>query len=113
MPSLGSGPLTAVPCAAGTGVSRYSYSVDRYRLSSYMPPIADRLADTAAWPWRNSIRYMVIWPRVMRPTIVVMAIQPYAAYSRSEEHTSELQSLMRISYAVFCLKKKNKEIKKQ
>src|SRR3546814_1106581 len=28
--------------------------------------------------------------------------------SRSEEHTSELQSLMRISYAVFCLKKKNK-----
>src|SRR3546814_1006963 len=29
------------------------------------------------------------------------------AYDRSEEHTSELQSLMRISYAVFCLKKKN------
>src|SRR3546814_1029601 len=28
--------------------------------------------------------------------------------SRSEEHTSELQSLMRISYAVFCLKKKKK-----
>src|SRR3546814_2968773 len=30
---------------------------------------------------------------------------------RSEEHTSELQSLMRISYAVFCLKKKTKNIK--
>src|SRR3546814_5569125 len=30
---------------------------------------------------------------------------------RSEEHTSELQSLMRISYAVFCLKKKNKNSK--
>src|SRR3546814_5717660 len=29
-------------------------------------------------------------------------------YERSEEHTSELQSLMRISYAVFCLKKKTK-----
>src|SRR3546814_2665075 len=29
-------------------------------------------------------------------------------YKRSEEHTSELQSLMRISYAVFCLKKKKK-----
>src|SRR3546814_8232348 len=29
--------------------------------------------------------------------------------TRSEEHTSELQSLMRISYAVFCLKKKNKQ----
>src|SRR3546814_1819645 len=31
--------------------------------------------------------------------------------ARSEEHTSELQSLMRISYAVFCLKKKNTEKK--
>src|SRR3546814_8184179 len=38
------------------------------------------------------------------------AIDP-ADHRRSEEHTSELQSLMRISYAVFCLKKKN--IKKQ
>src|SRR3546814_9833799 len=36
-------------------------------------------------------------------------------HRRSEEHTSELQSLMRISYAVFCLKKKNKinKIKKK
>src|SRR3546814_2388591 len=32
---------------------------------------------------------------------------------RSEEHTSELQSLMRISYAVFCLKKKKKTTKEQ
>src|SRR3546814_6900407 len=30
-------------------------------------------------------------------------------WTRSEEHTSELQSLMRISYAVFCLKKKKKQ----
>src|SRR3546814_9374610 len=41
-------------------------------------------------------------------------LQPYdmevgagTSHTRSEEHTSELQSLMRISYAVFCLKKKN------
>src|SRR3546814_9392584 len=33
-----------------------------------------------------------------------------ACQSRSEEHTSELQSLMSISYAVFCLKKKNQYI---
>src|SRR3546814_4792379 len=32
--------------------------------------------------------------------------EPEDAVTRSEEHTSELQSLMRISYAVFCLKKK-------
>src|SRR3546814_5524250 len=40
------------------------------------------------------------------------AIQPVRSRKgrRSEEHTSELQSLMRISYAVFCLKKKNKYI---
>src|SRR3546814_10621762 len=36
-----------------------------------------------------------------------MQIHPQVR-ARSEEHTSELQSLMRISYAVFCLKKKNK-----
>src|SRR3546814_9127100 len=35
------------------------------------------------------------------------------ADDRSEEHTSELQSLMRISYAVFCLKKKNTQSKEQ
>src|SRR3546814_5195758 len=35
----------------------------------------------------------------------------YQPSSRSEEHTSELQSLMRISYAVFCLKKKKKKTK--
>src|SRR3546814_5391488 len=35
----------------------------------------------------------------------------HAAVCRSEEHTSELQSLMRISYAVFCLKKKNSRIR--
>src|SRR3546814_1480304 len=34
------------------------------------------------------------------------SLAPVATGSRSEEHTSELQSLMRISYAVFCLKKK-------
>src|SRR3546814_7847987 len=33
---------------------------------------------------------------------------PFDGKARSEEHTSELQSLMRISYAVFCLKKKKK-----
>src|SRR3546814_7078408 len=33
------------------------------------------------------------------------------AWERSEEHTSELQSLMRISYAVFCLKKKKRKYK--
>src|SRR3546814_2095302 len=37
----------------------------------------------------------------------VVGLHAAAIQQRSEEHTSELQSLMRISYAVFCLKKKN------
>src|SRR3546814_3719307 len=56
---------------------------------------------------------------VLASSIVALALTPYGAWRwmfglgllpalvmRSEEHTSELQSLMRISYAVFCLKKK-------
>src|SRR3546814_9019667 len=54
-----------------------------------------------------------------KPTVIVGVIgagrvdelgsRRYGNVVRSEEHTSELQSLMRISYAVFCLKKKNKK----
>src|SRR3546814_7270969 len=46
--------------------------------------------------------------RAHRPFPRQSLMRPYwmASYTRSEEHTSELQSLMRISYAVFCLKKK-------
>src|SRR3546814_10396124 len=53
---------------------------------------ATGIADAATWAWLEA--------------------QPEPSDSipveRSEEHTSELQSLMRISYAVFCLKKKNR-----
>src|SRR3546814_3363911 len=41
-----------------------------------------------------------------RNEIIGAGYDDYGAYVRSEEHTSELQSLMRISYAVLCLKKK-------
>src|SRR3546814_5908215 len=40
-------------------------------------------------------------------------VAPARARGRSEEHTSELQSLMRISYAVFCLKKQKSKTNKQ
>src|SRR3546814_5541770 len=43
-------------------------------------------------------------------TVTIENINWHLENGRSEEHTSELQSLMRISYAVFCLKKKNNEI---
>src|SRR3546814_3858998 len=51
---------------------------------------------------------------VVGPSLLATAAVPHLARqqgSRSEEHTSELQSLMRISYAVFCLKKKKTKMK--
>src|SRR3546814_10486786 len=67
--------------------------------------------------WRGRAhRHKVVWPyRDIRPPagrrshLLQEAVHPYAGVTmeRSEEHTSELQSLMRISYAVFCLTKKN------
>src|SRR3546814_2911170 len=48
-----------------------------------------------------------IKPRKKRRVRRICAVSAISV-SRSEEHTSELQSLMRISYAVFCLKKKTK-----
>src|SRR3546814_2099300 len=45
-------------------------------------------------------------PRCIAPAAMMQSRSRKQAWKRSEEHTSELQSLMRISYAVFCLKKK-------
>src|SRR3546814_2442820 len=56
--------------------------------------------------WR--VRDTDIYPRRSGSVLIYPQSTKYVATQRrSEEHTSELQSLMRISYAVFCLKKKN------
>src|SRR3546814_3482175 len=47
-------------------------------------------------------------PVILSSIICHQVLQYTVYYLRSEEHTSELQSLMRTSYAVFCLKKKTK-----
>src|SRR3546814_7409474 len=44
---------------------------------------------------------------------IIGGVRALRRHWRSEEHTSELQSLMRLSYAVFCLKKKNRQTKKK
>src|SRR3546814_9359219 len=49
-------------------------------------------------------------PERADPDVAAEHLQRVLGEVRSEEHTSELQSLMRISYAVFCLKKKKKSI---
>src|SRR3546814_3791292 len=51
--------------------------------------------------------------RALQPADCAIIPVPRGSSTRSEEHTSELQSLMRISYAVFCLKKKNKKQTKE
>src|SRR3546814_7587902 len=49
------------------------------------------------------------WPVHLEVDRLGVEVEPEREGRRSEEHTSELQSLMRISYAVFCLKKKIKQ----
>src|SRR3546814_1875959 len=92
--------------------SNYAYLYDRIMLKLAGNSVMQRSSADArpAMPsgrcgrWRMTIRSISTrraprWDWNRSPTI---------ARGRSEEHTSELQSLMRISYAVFCLKKKKK-----
>src|SRR3546814_8250178 len=64
-------------------------------------PLVPRYYCNAAYPPLARIQKQIAESAMMVSEIVIR---------RSEEHTSELQSLMRISYAVFCLKKKNTNI---
>src|SRR3546814_4769005 len=70
------------------------------------PPRSTR-TDTL-FPYTTLFRSTALcrWPRCVTPGSRVLYPRVRV---RSEEHTSELQSLMRISYAVFCLKKKKKK----
>src|SRR3546814_1355659 len=79
-----------------------------------------RIAEYAAADRRErNRRHFVLRPKPQRvrvarrqqlrfARVAAMPDRPDGMDHRSEEHTSELQSLMRISYAVFCLKKKKK-----
>src|SRR3546814_4057205 len=85
--------------------------------SSDLEPDADRRAAGSRCPerqadrrrWRSAEWWSPAWRTARRPWPCGNASDAVAFLLslRSEEHTSELQSLMRISYAVFCLKKKN------
>src|SRR3546814_10908396 len=58
-----------------------------------------------AWRWHGNERRIEEVTAVQSSSVTCGSMRQ--SLLRSEEHTSELQSLMRISYAVFCLKKKN------
>src|SRR3546814_10636816 len=76
----------------------------------FRSPSAGRPAGFAAFPGEIQRRAGVRGRR-SESTAARATPAPRRARGRSEEHTSELQSLMRISYAVFCLKKKKKQQK--
>src|SRR3546814_2117905 len=68
--------------------------------------LLDYTHQPAAAPAEQVLRQFMITPAVIERSSQVLR---ETGIVRSEEHTSELQSLMRISYAVFCLKKKKKQ----
>src|SRR3546814_1080259 len=84
--------------------------------SSPAATTATTTTTTATWPAAAAVNLRIgrviarepPWPS-RAPARRLCAATPPPAPVRSEEHTSELQSLMRNSYAVFCLKKKNKD----
>src|SRR3546814_3807146 len=67
-----------------------------------LAPSEDNIADDIKTAIKGLFKPVIAWLR--EGTVERRGIE----LARSEEHTSELQSLMRSSYAVFCLKKKNK-----
>src|SRR3546814_8662605 len=80
------------------------------------------MAATGALVWLALGTWWLLLPAMLLHGIVLVACfapfhegSHYTAFRsrRSEEHTSELQSLMRSSYAVFCWKKKNRNITRQ
>src|SRR3546814_9367857 len=81
-----------------------SLTIMREELASVCIRLPDPLSHSGSEIIRLELGEEVIRPRPFHHVLVEHA----GKGSRSEEHTSELQSLMRISYAVFCLKKKKK-----
>src|SRR3546814_7705683 len=86
-----------------TRVPSIEYAQLWYGQVSVLPQWPDGSNSRPEARWRQLLRKPFTEPSVWRITIT-------GCMPRSEEHTSELQSLMRISYAVFCLKKKNENI---
>src|SRR3546814_364657 len=80
----------------------YVTSMNDPRLASLLHAVPDLRLETDPAELEH---YGRDWTRRWSPAPLAIAL-PADVEQRSEEHTSELQSLMRISYAVFCLKKK-------
>src|SRR3546814_7944824 len=107
---MGSSPLHATTARSSQTSSaaisrrshRTSFSVTKpFNRSS---PFRPEHGSPSSRRWISKCARWLVEPRKFAPNLVNKT--PALLRARSEEHTSELQSLMRISYAVFCLKKK-------
>src|SRR3546814_2251540 len=100
---------SSVPADFGSVVRRVSYGVGSNAVALGKDATTDGrglLLGNPHYPWQGILRFYQFHLTIPGKLDVMGAALP--GLPRSEEHTSELQSLMRISYAVFCLKKKNK-----
>src|SRR3546814_1249273 len=107
--SAGSAPVLLTPvetaglCDIASGADAKRWASD-YLDRSQVRPVDARLSEALAAPSDLSTARALADVACLSPSRLREIV-----CRRSEEHTSELQSLMRISYAVFCLKKKNTE----
>src|SRR3546814_1365792 len=83
--------------------------IDIHALRANHPRVSLRAFDSA-WKFMRVTVDSVAGPRSVLKGAPEVLLDRCHLEPRSEEHTSELQSLMRISYAVFCLKKKQQSI---
>src|SRR3546814_9172643 len=111
----GSGIVCVTTCVCGVAVR-----ITRFVVTTRRTRFTGRLA---AWRLRTTFFLQQVWtcavagtsaifiaplPMIAPPQVQAQSLAR-AIRTRSEEHTSELQSLMRNSYAVFCLNKKNNQ----
>src|SRR3546814_3203944 len=97
-PKAGPGPKSAPGAGEKIGSPAITAFIDRnYTCDAH-----------GRWYFQNGPQRVFV--RLDAAPYILRTTGPDLALVRSEEHTSELQSLMRISYAVFCLKKKTKKL---
>src|SRR3546814_2028390 len=97
----------------GTSVNRSSAEDQLYRRGESFRIPGMQVDGMDVLAVRGSAEVALEWVRAGKgPILLELKTYRYRGHSmRSEEHTSELQSLMRISYAVFCLKQNTKPLR--
>src|SRR3546814_8118481 len=97
--------------SAARNAGKQRWRVDEARGIAFRSPALEQGLDGVEYFLFNNCGHVHSHPFGWWVSIGVQTGPPIGAQKRSEEHTSELQSLMRISYAVFCLKKKTTKTK--